>query len=66
MWHNTGIYGVFPYGCTNCTNTQGKQSCQTPNEKPNTEKIGTPTRNTNKKGGKIRISFLGYTPVPAK
>jgi hypothetical protein len=66
MWHNTGIYGVFPYGCTNCTNTQGKQSCQTPNEKPNTEKICTPTRNTNEKGGKIRIKFLGYTPVPAK
>jgi hypothetical protein len=66
MWHNTGIYGVFPYGCTNCTNTEGKQSCQKPNEKPNTEKICTPTRNTNEKGGKIRISFLGYTPVPLK
>jgi len=66
MWHNTGIYGVFPYGCTNCINTQGKQSCQTPNEKPNTKKICTPTRNTNEKGGKIRISFLGYTPAPAK
>ena len=66
MWHNTSIYGVFPYGCTNCTNTNGKQLCQSPNENPNTEKICTPTRNTNEKGGKIRISFLGYTPVPAK
>lgn len=65
MWHNTDIYGVFPYGCTNCTDIQGKQSCQTPNEKPNTEKICTPTRNTDEKGGKIRISFLGYTAVPA-
>jgi hypothetical protein len=63
MWKNTGIYGVFPYGCTNCINTKGKQSCQTPNEKPNKEKICTPTRNTNRKGGKIRVSFLGYTPI---
>jgi len=66
MWNNTGIYGVFPYGCTNCTDTDGKQLCQTPNEKPNTEKICTPTRNTNEKGGTIRISFFGYTLVPAK
>jgi len=65
MWNNTGIYGVFPYGCTNCINTDGKQPCQTPNEKPNTEKICTPTRAKNEKGGIIRISFLGYTPVTA-
>jgi hypothetical protein len=65
MWHNTGIYGVFPYGCTNCTNTNGKQPCQTPNEEPNTEPICTPTRKTDAKGGLIRISFKGYTPVPA-
>jgi len=66
MWHNTGIYGVFPYGCTNCTNTEGKQECQTPNETPNTDKICTPTRAINEKGGLIRITFKGYTPVPAE
>jgi len=58
--NNTGIYGVFPYGCTNCTNTDGKQDCQTPSETPNTEKICTPTRAADQKGGKIRITFKGY------
>ena len=57
---NTGIYGVFPYGCTNCINTNGKDPCQTPNETPNTEKICTPTRAADQKGGKIRITFKGY------
>lgn len=57
---NTGIYGVFPYGCTNCTNTIGKDPCQTPNETPNTEPICSPTRGKDQKGGKIRITFKGY------
>jgi len=62
---NTGIPGVFPYGCPGCTNTDGKAACQTPNETPNTEPICTPTRGTDQKGGKIRITFKGYIE-PAK
>ena len=61
MWQNTGLIGVYPYGCTNCTNAQGKQSCQTPNEQPNTQPICTPTRGAGLHGGVLRVSFLGYT-----
>jgi hypothetical protein len=61
MWKNSGLIGVYPYGCTNCTNTDGKQACQTPNEQPNSDPICTPTRAAAEHGGTIRVSFLGYT-----
>lgn len=61
MWKNTGLIGVYPYGCTNCTNDQGKQACQTPSEKPNSEPICTPTRSANVHGGQVLVKFKGYT-----
>jgi hypothetical protein len=61
MWKNSELIGVYPYGCTNCTNTQGKQTCQTPNEQPNSKPICTPTRSAGVHGGLIRVTFLGYT-----
>lgn len=61
MYHNSELIGVYPYGCTNCTNTDGKQACQTPNEQPNTKPICTPTRAKDARGGNVRVSFLGYT-----
>ena len=61
MWKNTGLVGVYPYGCTNCTNDQGKQPCQTPSEKPNSEPICTPTRSANVRGGTVLVKFKGYT-----
>lgn len=61
MWHNTGIVGVYPYGCTNCINTDGKQLCQTPNETPNEYRICNPTRGKGERGGKVQITFKGYT-----
>lgn len=61
MWRNSELIGVYPYGCTNCTNTEGKQDCQTPNEKPNSEPICNPTRAKGAHGGTVRVSFLGYT-----
>jgi hypothetical protein len=61
MYNNTGRVGVYPYGCTNCTNTEGKQPCQTPSETPNKYKICNPTRATNEKGGVVRVSFLRYS-----
>ena len=61
MWKNSGLVGVYPYGCPNCTNTEGKQECQTPNEKPNSEPICNPTRAKGAHGGTVRVSFLGYT-----
>jgi hypothetical protein len=61
MYSNTGLIGVYPYGCTNCTNTQGKQACQTPAETPNTLPICNPTRAAGVHGGKVVVRFLGYT-----
>lgn len=61
MNHNTGIVGVYPYGCTNCVDTTGKQPCQTPNETPNTHRICNPTRAKDQHGGKVQITFKGYT-----
>ena len=61
MWKNSGLIGVYPYGCTNCTDTAGKQPCQTPNEKPNEYPICTPTRSANVHGGEIIVKFKGYT-----
>lgn len=61
MNKNTNLVGVYPYGCTNCTNTQGKQSCQSPSETPDSTAICNPTRATNKRGGTVRVNFIGYT-----
>ena len=61
MWKNSGLIGVYPYGCTNCTNAEGKQPCQTPNEQPNTIPLCTPTRSANVHGGTIIVKFKGYT-----
>jgi len=61
MGANTDRVGVYPYGCTNCTNTQGKQSCQTPSETPNTSPICNPTRAAGERGGLVRVKFDGYT-----
>lgn len=61
MYNNTNRVGVYPYGCTNCTNTQGKQTCQTPSETPNTYNICNPTRAKNKRGGIVRLAFLRYS-----
>jgi len=61
MWKNSGLIGVYPYGCTNCTNTEGKQACQTPNEQPNSKPICTPTRAADVHGGRVVVIFNGYT-----
>jgi len=60
MYNNTGRVGVYPYGCTNCVNTIGKQPCQTPSEAPNRYKICNPTRAKNQRGGVVRVQFLRY------
>ena len=64
--YNTGIYGVFPYGCTSCINTDGIQPCQTLPTNPNKEKICLLTRSSNKKGGLIRLTFKGYIEPASK
>lgn len=61
MWKNTNKLGVFPYGCTTCTDTTGKQSCQTPNETPDSTRICNPTRAAGYRGGLVLLTFKGYT-----
>jgi len=61
MWRNSGLIGVYPYGCPNCTDTIGKQLCQFPTEQPDSEPICTPTRSANVRGGQVIVKFIGYT-----
>lgn len=61
MWKNTDLVGVYPYGCTSCTDTVGKQACQTPNEKPSSHCICNPTRAAGERGGLVLLTFKGYT-----
>lgn len=61
MYKNTNLVGVFPYGCTNCVNTQGKQDCITTPETPDSTRICNPTRAKDSIGGEVRVSFKGYT-----
>ena len=61
MWKNTNKLGVFPYGCTTCTDTIGKQACQTPNETPDSTRICNPTRAAGVRGGLVLLTFKGYT-----
>lgn len=61
MYHNSNRVGVYPYGCTNCTDTAGRQPCQFPTDTPNKFPICNPTRAKNQHGGIVQVSFLGYT-----
>lgn len=61
MWKNTNKLGVYPYGCTTCTDTIGKQACQTPNETPDSTRICNPTRAAGYRGGLVLLTFKGYT-----
>jgi len=61
LYKNTGLVGVYPYGCTNCTDTAGRQPCQVPSETPNKNPICNPTRAAGVHGGKVIVTFKGYT-----
>ena len=51
---NSGLVGVFPYGCTNCTDTAGKPDCVTNPEKPQSQSICNISRDANKSGGAVK------------
>lgn len=61
MGKNTNLLGVYPYGCTNCTNTEGKQACQSPADTPDSSAICNPTRAKGANGGVVQVTFKGYT-----
>lgn len=59
LYQNTGLSGVFPYGCTNCTNTQGAPDCTGHPDyaTPNTNKLCNVQRNAEQSGGKVTITY---------
>ncbi len=59
MGENTGLVGVYPYGCTNCTDTAGKPDCIINPETPQSQSICNVSRDANKSGGTIKIEYLG-------
>lgn len=61
IYKNTDRVGVYPYGCTTCTDTTGKQACQNPAEKPSSGPICNPTRAKDKRGGTVKLIFNGYS-----
>lgn len=66
-YENTGIVGVFPYGCDNCTSSDAPPSCVGKHpEFANAEPICNVQRPAQgNAGGSVRVAFLGWTPVPA-
>lgn len=62
--NNTGLYGVFPTGCTNCTNQDGAPVCtpKLPFDKPNNKPICIIQRPAVGSGGSVFCYFNGYTP----
>ena len=60
MYRNGNISGVFPYGCTNCTNTNGAPDCKDhPNyATPNKTNLCNVQRNAKESGGQVTISYI--------
>jgi hypothetical protein len=61
LYKNTNLVGVFPYGCTNCVNTEGMESCVIKPAIPDSTHICNPTRSAGDRGGKVIVTFSGYT-----
>lgn len=61
MYANTNIVGVYPFGCPNCTNTQGRQPCEQKAETPDSAAICNPTRAAKVRGGTVMLIFNKYT-----
>jgi len=60
IYHNTGISGVFPFGCTNCTNTNGAPDCEghPGYADPNNRNLCNVQRNADESGGTVCISYI--------
>ncbi len=63
---NTGLVGVFPYGCDNCTSSDAPPSCvgQQPQFANSAPICNVQRSAASNQGGVVRVSFLGWTPVP--
>ena len=60
-YDNGNISGIFPYGCTICIDSTGKQPCQTPAAKPNTHNICLIQRVATSSGGMVVINYIKKT-----
>lgn len=65
-YENTGIAGVFPYGCDNCTSSDNPPACVGPQpSQVNTLPICNVQRPAaGNQGGTVRVIFRGFTPAP--
>jgi hypothetical protein len=63
---NTGIVGVYPFGCDNCTSSDQPPECiGIHNEYANQEPICNVQRDAaNNQGGVVEVVFHGLTPIP--
>ncbi len=60
LYKNTGLKGVYPYGCTTCTGRQGMLDCENKKkyENVNTKSICNVQRDASKSGGIVRITYI--------
>lgn len=60
IYKNTGLKGVYPYGCTTCTGREGMVNCNNKKtyEKVNKKAICNIQRNASKSGGQVNISYI--------
>lgn len=65
-YQNTGLVGVYPYGCDDCTASVSPPSCVgIQSQFANSEPICNVQRPAaTNQGGTVKVSFLGWTPVP--
>jgi hypothetical protein len=66
-YRNTGLVGVYPYGCDVCTGSISPPACVgLQPQNANIEPICNVQRNAaTNMGGKVVVIFNGFTPVPA-
>lgn len=64
-YENTGLVGVYPYGCDNCISSSAPPTCV--GKQPqfaNSQPICNVQRAASSPGGVVRVVFNGWTPVP--
>jgi hypothetical protein len=64
LYSNTGLIGVFPYGCDNCTSSDAPPSCpgHLAYETPQSEPICNIQRDAANSGGTVTVEFTGFIP----
>jgi hypothetical protein len=65
-FQNTGLVGVYPYGCDNCTSSDNPPDCvgQQPDQVNALPICNVQRPALGNDGGVVRVVFRGFTPVP--